>query len=172
MPEEEKVNALRDLSLNDTIYSELFPTIPVTDVDTYAKPVFEALDLPMEVLDKTPYQISGGEHVRAFIALSLSTSPQYLMLDEPFGDLDPVTLRDVTNSLKRINERFGTTIVLVSHHMDFVREVAHRAILIDNGVLVMDGRPVEVCQELINRSNAPYMEHSLEYLVKGYSEAN
>jgi methyl coenzyme M reductase system subunit A2 len=172
MPEEEKVNALRDLSLNDTIYSELFPTIPVTDVDTYAKPVFEALDLPMEVLDKTPYQISGGEHVRAFIALSLSTSPQYLMLDEPFGDLDPVTLRDVTNSLKRINERFGTTIVLVSHHMDFVREVAHRAILIDNGVLVMDGRPVEVCQELINRSNAPYMEHSLEYLVEGYSEAN
>ncbi|MDM7919529.1 MAG: ATP-binding cassette domain-containing protein, partial [Methanosarcina sp.] len=130
MPEEEKTDALRELNLNDTIYSELFPTIPVTDVDTYSKPVFEALDLSMEVLDKTPYQISGGEHVRAFIALSLATSPEYLMLDEPFGDLDPVTLRDVTNSLKRINKRFGTTIVLVSHHMDFVREVAHRAVLI------------------------------------------
>ena len=167
MPEEEKATALRELNLNDTIYFELFPTIPVTDVDTYAKPVFEALDLPMEVLDKTPYQISGGEHVRAFIALSLATSPEYLMLDEPFGDLDPVTLRDVTNSLKRINERFGTTIVLVSHHMDFVREVAHRAVLIENGALVMDGKPAEVCQELINRSNAPYMEHSLEDLVEG-----
>ncbi len=167
MPEEEKATALRELNLNDTIYFELFPTIPVTDVDTYAKPVFEALDLPMEVLDKNPYQISGGEHVRAFIALSLATSPEYLMLDEPFGDLDPVTLRDVTNSLKRINERFGTTIVLVSHHMDFVREVAHRALLIENGALVMEGKPAEVCQELINRSNAPYMEHSLEDLVEG-----
>lgn len=167
MPEEEKETALRELNLNDTIYFELFPTIPITDVDTYARPVFEALDLPMEILDKTPYQISGGEHVRAFIALSLATSPEYLMLDEPFGDLDPVTLRDVTNSLKRINERFGTTIVLVSHHMDFVREVAHRAILIDNGALAMDGEPAEVCQELINRSNAPYMEHSLEDLVEG-----
>ncbi len=166
MPEEEKDTALKDLNLSDNIYSELFPIIPITDVDTYAKPVFEALDLPMEVLDKTPYQISGGEHVRAFIALSLTTSPEYLMLDEPFGDLDPVTLRDVTNSLKRINERFGTTIVLVSHHMDFVREVAHRAILIENGALVMDGRPSEVCQELINRSNAPYLEHSLEDLIK------
>ena len=166
MPEEEKDNCTRDLNLNDTIYFELFPTIPSTDVDKYAKPVFEALDLPMEVLDKTPYQISGGEHVRAFIALSLATSPEYLMLDEPFGDLDPVTLRDVTNSLKRINERFGTTIVLVSHHMDFVREVAHRAVLIENGTLVMDGNPTEVCQELINRSNAPYMEHSLEDLIK------
>jgi methyl coenzyme M reductase system subunit A2 len=89
------------------------------------------------------------------------------MLDEPFGDLDPVTLRDVTNSLKRINERFGTTIVLVSHHMDFVREVAHRAILIENGAILMDGNTDEVCQELTNRSNAPYLEHSLEYLVEG-----
>ena len=167
MPEEEKTTALQELNLNDSIYSELFPVVPVTDVDTYAKPVFEALDLPMEVLDKTPYQISGGEHVRAFIALSLSTSPEYLMLDEPFGDLDPVTLRDVTNSLKRINERFGTTIVLVSHHMDFVREVAHRAILIENGAILMDGNTDEVCQELTNRSNAPYLEHSLEYLVEG-----
>jgi methyl coenzyme M reductase system, component A2 len=166
MPEEEKTTALREFNLNETIYFELFPTIPVTDVDTYAEPVFEALDLPMEVLDKTPYQISGGEHVRAFIALSLATSPEYLMLDEPFGDLDPVTLRDVTNSLKRINERFGTTIVLVSHHMDFVREVAHRAVLIENGALVMDGNPADVCQELVNRSNAPYMEHSLEDLVE------
>jgi len=170
MSEEEKTMALQELNLNDTIYFELFPVISVTDVDTYAKPVFEALDLPMEILDKTPYQISGGEHVRAFIALSLATFPEYLMLDEPFGDLDPVTLRDVTNSLKRINERFGTTIVLVSHHMDFVREVAHRAVLIENGALVMDGKPTEVCQELINRSNAPYMEHSLEDLAEGSPE--
>ncbi len=170
MAEEEKELALRELNLNDTIYFELFPTIPSADVDEYAKPVFDALDLSMEVLEKTPYQISGGEHVRAFIALSLSTSPEYLMLDEPFGDLDPVTLRDVTNSLKRINERFGTTIVLVSHHMDFVREVAHRAVLIDNGVLIMDGNPADICRELINRSNAPYMEHNLEDLIEGSPE--
>ncbi len=172
MPEDEKEIALRELSLSNTIYFELFPIIPVSDVDTYAKPVFEALDLPIEILDKTPYQISGGEHVRAFIALSLATSPEYLMLDEPFGDLDPVTLRDVTNSLKRINERFGTTIVLVSHHMDFVREVAHRAILIENGAIAMDGNPTEVCQELIKRSNAPYLEHNLEDLVEGNFEVD
>ncbi len=167
MPTEERDAFFREMNLPETIYSELFPYIPVTDVDTYAEPVFEALDLPMEILDKNPYQISGGEHVRAFIALSLATSPEYLLLDEPFGDLDPVTLRDVTNSLKKINEVFGTTIVLVSHHMDFVREVAHRAVLIENGALVMDGEPSEVCQELINRSNAPYMEHSIEDLVEG-----
>ena len=172
MPEEEKATALQELNLDDTIYFELFPIVPLNDVDIYAKPVFEALDLPMEVLDKTPSQISGGEHVRAFIALSLSTSPEYLMLDEPFGDLDPVTLRDVTNSLKKINERFNTTIVLVSHHMDFVREVAHRVVMIEKGAIVMAGNPIEICQELINRSNAPYLKHSLEDLIEGIPEVD
>ncbi len=172
MPEEEKATALQELNLNDTIYFELFPIVPLNDVDTYAKPVFEALDLSMDVLDKTPSQISGGEHVRAFIALSLSTSPEYLMLDEPFGDLDPVTLRDITNSLKRINERFNMTIVLVSHHMDFVREVAHRVVMIEKGAIVMAGNPIEICQELINRSNAPYLKHSLEDLIKAMPEVD
>ena len=172
MPEEEKATALQELNLDDTIYFELFPIVPLNDVDIYAKPVFEALDLPMEILDKTPSQISGGEHVRAFIALSLSTSPEYLMLDEPFGDLDPVTLRDVTNSLKRINERFNTTIVLVSHHMDFVREVAHRVVMIEKGAIVMAGNSIEICQELINRSNAPYLKHSLEDLIEGIPEVD
>ena len=55
--------------------------------------------------------------------------------------------------------------------MDFVREVAHRAILIENGILAMDGNPADVCQELINRSNAPYMEHNLEDLIEGETEA-
>jgi len=172
IPEEEKATALQELNLNDTIYFELFPIVPLNDVDTYAKPVFEALDLSMDVLNKTPSQISGGEHVRAFIALSLSTSPEYLMLDEPFGDLDPVTLRDITNSLKRINERFNTTIVLVSHHMDFVREVAHRVVMIEKGAIVMAGNPIEICQELINRSNAPYLKHSLENLIEAMPEVD
>ncbi len=172
MPEEEKATALQELNLDNTIYFELFPIVPLNDVDIYAKPVFEALDLPMEVLDKNPSQISGGEHVRAFIALSLSTSPEYLMLDEPFGDLDPVTLRDVTNSLKKINERFNTTIMLVSHHMDFVREVAHRVVMIEKGAIVMAGNPIEICQELVKRSNAPYLKYSLEDLIEGKPEVD
>ena len=62
--------------------------------------------------------------------------------------------------------------MLVSHHMDFVREVAHRAILIENGAIAMDGNPAEVCQELIIRSNAPYLAHSIEDLVEGSLEVD
>ncbi len=163
--EDEKDKILKEMNLSTEIYSKLFPSITKHDVDEHAADIFEALDLPMSVLDKTPYQISGGEHVRAYIAMALISRPEILMLDEPFGDLDPVTLRDVTNSLKNINREFGTTIVFVSHHTDFVREAAHRAILIDGGRIIMDGRPEDVCRELISMSNAAYMEHDINELV-------
>ncbi|WP_094227726.1 ABC transporter ATP-binding protein [Methanolobus psychrotolerans] len=163
--EEEKDKTLREMNLTIEIYSRLFPLITKENVDEHAAEVFEALDLPMSVLDKTPYQISGGEHVRAYIALALVSRPEILMLDEPFGDLDPVTLRDVTNSLKNINKKFGTTIVFVSHHMDFVKEAAHRAILVDNAKIIMDGKPEEVCGKLIEMSHAKYLEHDISELV-------
>jgi len=165
MSEDEKDKIMHQINMSPDVYALLFPLITKTDVDEHAEKVFDALDLPMEVLDKTPYQISGGEHVRAYIALALATDPEILLLDEPFGDLDPVTLRDVTNSLKRINETFGTTIVLVSHHMDFVREVAHRAILLDKGKIIMDGKPEKVCDRLIDMSHASYLEHDIRELA-------
>ncbi|WP_406655540.1 ATP-binding cassette domain-containing protein [Methanolobus sp. ZRKC2] len=165
MSEDEKEKIMQQINMTPDIYSLLFPFITKDDVDEHAKDIFAALDLPMEVLDKTPYQISGGEHVRAYIALALATNPEILILDEPFGDLDPVTLRDVTNSLKRINDTFGTTVILVSHHMDFVKEVAHRAVLVDNGKIIMDSKPEEVCSRLIEMSNASYLEHDLQELA-------
>ncbi len=165
LAEAQRDKVLDKMKLSMDIYSKLFPRVVSTDVDEYAKEIFDALDLSPEVLDKTTYEISGGEHVRAYIALSLATSPEILMLDEPFGDLDPVTLRDVTNSLKNINSRFGTTIVLVSHHMDFVKEVAHRAVLFEEGAIVADGDAKQVCDHFIKSKNITYLETSIDKLV-------
>jgi len=167
MTTEEKDKIMSELGIPEDIFAQLFPIIPSTDVDTYAKPIFGALDLPLEILDQCPNEISGGEHVRAFIALSLVSSPDYLFLDEPFGDLDPLTLRDVTNALKRINKEFGTTIILVSHHMDFIKEVSHRAVWIEKGNIVMDGNPEDICDALIKKSNAKYLQNfSIEKLMQ------
>ncbi|MDR0767655.1 MAG: ATP-binding cassette domain-containing protein [Methanosarcinales archaeon] len=166
MTTDEKDTVMGELGIPDDIFSQLFPMFPSSDVNEYAAPIFKALDLPLEILDQKPDQISGGEHVRAFIALSLVTSPDYLFLDEPFGDLDPVTLRDVTNALKRINKEFGTTIVMVSHHMDFVKEASHRAIWIDKGAIVMDGDPKTVCADFVQKSNAKYLDFDIKKLMQ------
>ncbi|WP_370574793.1 ATP-binding cassette domain-containing protein [Methanomethylovorans sp.] len=165
LTEEEKDKIMKQMQIKPEIYAKLFPKVTFEDVKEHATKIFEALDLPLEILYKTPYQISGGEHVRAYIALALTTSPEILMLDEPFGDLDPVTLRDVTNSLKRINREFGTTMIIVSHHMDFVKEVSHRAVLIDDAKAIMDGDPVEVSNRLIEMSHATYLERTMDSLM-------
>ncbi|MGD9780121.1 ATP-binding cassette domain-containing protein [Methanomethylovorans sp.] len=165
MEEEEKDKIMRQMQIAPEIYGKLFPKVTFEDVKEHATQIFEALDLPLDILYKKPYQISGGEHVRAYIALALTTRPEILMLDEPFGDLDPVTLRDVTNALKRINKEFGTTIIIVSHHMDFVKEVSHRAVLIDDAKVVNDGDPLEVSNQLIEMSHASYLERTMESLI-------
>jgi methyl coenzyme M reductase system subunit A2 len=127
----------------------------------YAEPVFKAIKLPLSVLNAKPYQLSGGENVRAALALATITNPEYLLLDEPFGDLDPITLREVANALKNITDQLGTTIIFISHHMDFVNEVSHRAIMIENGDITMDGNPLDVTSKLIEIGHATYMEHAM-----------
>ena len=84
------------------------------------------------------------------------------ILDEPFGDIDPITLREVSNAIKKINAKFGTTIILVSHHVDFVKEVSHRAILIENGAIIDDGDPSRVCNAFIDRCGAAYLRQPVE----------
>lgn len=168
MPEENAKETLARMGYTPAILGVLFPSYPLTEVMKYAKPIFEAVDLPLDVLDVKPYQMSGGENVRTALALALASKPSILLLDEPFGDLDPITLRDVANSLKNINKTFNTTIIFISHHVDFIKEVAQRAILIDKGHIVMDGEPREVCKEFINASNARYLNKCIE----DYSENN
>lgn len=162
MPEDNSKELLTRLGYTPAILGVLFPSYPLTEVMKYAEPIFEAVDLPLDVLDVKPYQISGGENVRAALALALASRPSILLLDEPFGDLDPITLRDVANSLKNINKKFNTTIIFISHHVDFIKEVAQRAILIDKGHIVMDGNPKEVCDGFVKASDAKYLNRCLE----------
>jgi len=162
MPEDNSKEKLVKMGYTPAILGVLFPSYPLTEVMNYAKPVFEAVGLPLSILDVKPYQMSGGENVRAALAIALASKPSILLLDEPFGDLDPITLRDVANSIKNINKTFNTTIIFVSHHVDFIREVAQRAVLIDKGHIVLDGDPRQVCSEFIKASNAKYLKTCIE----------
>jgi methyl coenzyme M reductase system subunit A2 len=157
MSEEDAKAALESLGLTRDVFRELFPRFPMTEALEFAEPVFKLMDLDLDIMWKLPDQLSGGEKVRASLAIILAAKPEILILDEPFGDIDPLTLREVSNAIKKINSEYGTTIVLVSHHVDFVREVSHRAILIDNGAIVDDGDPSRVCDAFVNGCGAAYL---------------
>jgi methyl coenzyme M reductase system subunit A2 len=158
LPENEAKMRLEQIGLSSNILDVLFPSFPDKKVKEYSKPIFEALDLSMDILDRRSYELSGGQKVRATLALVLASKPDILILDEPFGDLDPITLRMVSNSLKRINKSFNTTIIMVSHHIDFIEEVTTRAIMIEDGRLIMEGEPHHMCHEFIKRCKADYLK--------------
>jgi len=158
LPENEAKTRLEQIGLAPNILDALFPSFPDTKVKEYAEPIFEALDLPMDILDRMSYELSGGQKVRTTLALVLASKPEILILDEPFGDLDPITLRMVSNSLKKINKTFNTTILMVSHHIDFIEEVTTRAVMMEDGRLVMEGDPHKLCHEFIIKCKAYYLK--------------
>jgi methyl coenzyme M reductase system subunit A2 len=168
MSEEDAKAAFEALGLSRDIFKDLFPRFPLTEARKFAEPVFELMSLDPEVMWKLPEQLSGGEKVRATLAILLAAKPKILILDEPFGDIDPITLREVSNAIKKINAQFGTTVILVSHHVDFVKEVSHRAMLIEKGALVADGEPGETCNAFLASCDAPYLKYLEErYAIHG-----
>ena len=158
LPEREAKARLEQIGLDPTILDELFPKFPETQIKEEVKDLFEALDLPLDILPRRSYELSGGQKVRAMLALVLVSKPDILLLDEPFGDLDPKTLRIVANSLKRICKEFGTTLVMVSHNTDFIKELSNRAVFIDQGHLKDDSEDVDkLVDDFIGFCKADYL---------------
>lgn len=157
LPENEAKSRLEQIGLLPDILDDLFPKFPEKAVKEEIKPIFDALDLPLEILNRKSYELSGGQKVRAMLALALSSKPETLLLDEPFGDLDPITLRIVANSIKKINKEFKTTIIMVSHNIDFIKELSKRAIFMDNGKIIDDGDPIKLVDDFVDFCNADYL---------------
>ena len=151
MPEEEARGRLKELGLEIEVLESLFPRLPASEAYTAAKPYLKAVNLPEEILARYISETSMGEEIRLAIASLLASNCEILLLDEPFGDIDPVSLRMVTNSLKDLNREFNTTMLVVSHQLDIIRELAHEAILIDEGRLIMRDTPDAVCDAFIEQ---------------------
>ncbi|MHC1635136.1 MAG: ATP-binding cassette domain-containing protein [Candidatus Methanospirareceae archaeon] len=157
LPEEEAKEALKEIGLDMRILRELFPSLSGEEVRRRARPILEMVNLPISILDRYVYELSIGEQIRVALALKMTENPEVLLLDEPFGDLDPISLRKCINAVKSINRR-GVTVILVSHQLEAVKEIAHRAILIHRGDIKMIGDPEEVCKEFIEKGYAAFGE--------------
>ena len=158
LPETEAKERLRQVGLDAEILNDLFPRFPETATKEAVADIFESLDLDMDSLYRRSYELSGGQKVRVMLALILVSRPKFLLLDEPFGDLDPVTLRDVTNALKKISKTYGITIVMVSHNTDFIKELSNRALFMDDGKIVDDSENInEIVDNFIEFCHADYL---------------
>ena len=158
LPEVEARDRLRQVGLDPDILDDLFPKFPESATKEAVADIFESLDLDMEILHRKSYELSGGQKVRVMLALILISRPKFLLLDEPFGDLDPVTLRDVTNALKTISKDYGITIVMISHNTDFIKELSNRAIFMDDGKIIDDSEDMDrIVGNFIDFCQADYL---------------
>ena len=159
LPEAEARERLRQVGLDESILYDLFPKFPETATKEAVADIFESLDLDMDILHRKSYELSGGQKVRVMLALILISRPEFLLLDEPFGDLDPVTLRTVTNSLKKISKTYGITIVMISHNTDFIKELSNRAIFVDDGKIIDDSEDInQIVDNFIDFCHADYLK--------------
>ena len=159
LPEVEARDRLRQVGLDADILDDLFPKFPETATKEAVADIFESLDLDMDILHRKSYELSGGQKVRVMLALILISRPKFLLLDEPFGDLDPVTLRDVTNALKTISKDYGITIVMISHNTDFIKELSNRAIFMDDGKIIDDSEDMDkIVGNFIDFCQADYLK--------------
>ena len=94
-------------------------------------------------LSHYPRHLSGGQQQRVAIARALAMDPKLLLMDEPTSALDPELVSEVLVTIKKAAQE-GNTILLVTHEMNFVRNVANRIIFLENGKIVADGTPREI----------------------------
>lgn len=109
-------------------------------------------------LSHYPRHLSGGQQQRVAIARALAMEPKLLLMDEPTSALDPELVSEVLVTIKKAATE-GNTILLVTHEMNFVKNVANRIIFLENGKIVADGTPRQIFDN-------PDNERLKEFLVK------
>lgn len=108
------------------------------------KDAMRRVNLPEEVAGRSVFELSGGQMRRVAIAGVLAMEPEVLVLDEPCAGLDPHGREEILGVIRRLHSESGTTIVMVSHSMDDVANLAERVVVMDHGRIVMDGAPAEI----------------------------
>jgi osmoprotectant transport system ATP-binding protein len=118
---------------------------PVARIRARVAEMLELLRLdPAIYLGRYPHQLSGGEQQRVGVARALAGDPEVLLMDEPFGSLDPITRAALQDELARIHQSSAKTIVLVTHDVDEAFRLATRVVLLDRGRVMQIGTPLEI----------------------------
>lgn len=119
----------------------------LTDDPLDMNELLETLGL-IEHQNKFPSQLSGGQQQRCAIARALIKNPKLLLCDEPTGALDSKTSRDILALLEKVNEKYGTTMLIVTHN-NSIKNMVHRVIRIKDGM---------ISKEYTNEIRVPAME--------------
>ncbi|MDD3705865.1 MAG: energy-coupling factor transporter ATPase [Clostridiaceae bacterium] len=126
--------------------------IPPAEIRERVDNSIKTVDM-IEYAKHSPHLLSGGQKQRVAIAGIIAMKPECIILDEPTALLDPIGRREVLNTIMKLNEEEGITIVLITHYMDEAIK-AGRIYVMKNGKIIMEGKPKEVFKEVETVKNA------------------
>ncbi|ATW02467.1 ABC transporter ATP-binding protein [Sphingorhabdus sp. YGSMI21] len=106
--------------------------------------LLDLVELPQEMASRLPDQLSGGQQQRVGVARALATRPGLMLMDEPFGALDPVTRDSLTDQYKALHQRLGLTTIIVTHDMAEALYLADRILVMEGGQIKADATPAEL----------------------------
>ncbi len=140
------------------------------------KNVIEALNfvgIDERFYDKSPFELSGGQRRKVAIAGVIAMKPEILILDEPVAGLDPVSRQELLDNIEEMRQKWGTTIILVSHSMDDVAKMSNKVIVMEKGKAIYYDSTKEVFKNTEHLTNigleVPTTSKMLEILKKkGY----
>jgi len=155
----QRIGLLPHMTISDNI--ALVPRLKGWSKDKRIKRADELLDMvgldPETYRDKYPHQLSGGERQRVGVARALAVDPPILLMDEPFGALDPITRVQLQDEFLKLEEQVKKTVVFVTHDMDEAVRLADRIVIMDDGQLHQYATPMEMLRHPADEFVAQFM---------------
>lgn len=118
--------------------------------DKTAEKMIDLVELPREMLDRYPDELSGGQQQRIGVVRALAANQDIILMDEPFGALDPITRDALQDLVKDLQERLGKTIVFVTHDMDEALKLANRIAIMSEGKVIQFDTPENILRAPAN----------------------
>lgn len=118
--------------------------------DDRAKELIKIVDLPESFLHRYPHELSGGQQQRIGVLRALAVDPPLILMDEPFGALDPITRDTLQEEFKKLQKEMDKTIVFVTHDMDEAIKLADKIVIMNQGEIVQVGTPEDILRNPAN----------------------
>lgn len=140
------------------------------EIDMRSYEALKQVGISEELLDVSPFELSGGQKRRVAIAGVLAMQPEILILDEPTAGLDPEGKDEILDLIEKLHQERKITVIVVSHSMEDMGKYAERLIVMDSGCIAYDGTPEEVFSHYNELEKIGILAPQVTYVVEGLAQ--
>ncbi len=137
--------------------------LPREEIKRRLNEVIELFHLE-NIINKAPYELSGGEQQKVAIAAVVAMKPEILVLDEPTSNLDPLSAQEILSLVKELNREMQMTIIIVEHRLDLLCKHVNRIIVMNKGKIIYNGTP----NDLFNQYNLEKLGINIPKVIEAY----